>query len=146
LSEEGWTETGWQNKFASVTKPPEYDQYINSAQWRNISALMKKIAGNKCAHCRRSSSKLEVHHLTYKRFGHERMTDLVVLCESCHETADKKRVAEREARGRKARYNAAYDTYMTKKYGEGYDADFYLTYDGHEKFAEWLEKKSEEGD
>jgi phage terminase large subunit GpA-like protein len=102
---------------------------------------MKKIAGNKCAHCGRGSSKHEVHHLTYERFGHERMADLVVLCESCHETADQKRVYELEARGRTARYNAAYSTYMTKKYGEGYDPD-----DGHEKFAEWLERKYENGE
>jgi hypothetical protein len=144
VSEEGLPETGRQNKVANVTKPPEYDQYINSAQWRNISALMKKIAGNKCVHCQRSSSKLEVHHLTYERFGHERMTDLVVLCEACHEAADKKRVAEREARGRKARGDAAYDTYMTKKYGEGYSNDLYVSWDGPEEFYKWLDKKNAE--
>ncbi|HEX3856974.1 MAG TPA: HNH endonuclease [Verrucomicrobiae bacterium] len=124
-----------------MTKPPEYDQYINSAQWRNISALMKRIAGNKCGHCGRSSSKLEVHHLTYERFGRERMNDLVVLCESCHEVADEKRVSERKQRGRRARDNAGYNTYMTKKYGEGFDS----YYHGHEEFSEWLEKKNEEG-
>jgi 5-methylcytosine-specific restriction endonuclease McrA len=117
------------------------DQYINSAQWRNISALMKRIAGNKCGHCGRNSSKLEVHHLTYERFGRERMNDLVVLCESCHEIADKKRVSEREQRGRRKRDNAAYDTYMTKKYGEGFDS----YYHGYEEFSEWLEQKNEEG-
>ena len=71
------------------------------------------------------------------------MTDLVALCQSCHETADKKRVAERKARGLKARDNAAYDTYMTKKYGEGYSNDLYVSWDGPEEFYEWLEKKKE---
>jgi hypothetical protein len=143
-SEEGFSETGWLNKIAIVTKQPEYDQYIKSAQWRNISKLIKGRAGNKCAHCGRSSSKLEVHHLTYERFGNERMTDLVALCQLCHEEADKKRVAEMKVNGLKARDNAAYDTCMTKKYGEGYSNDLYVSWNGREEFYEWLDKKREE--
>jgi 5-methylcytosine-specific restriction endonuclease McrA len=30
------------------------------------------------------SAALHVHHRTYARFGHERIEDLEVLCESCH--------------------------------------------------------------
>jgi hypothetical protein len=72
------------------------------------------------------------------------MNYLVALCQSCHEAADKKRVAERKAKGLKARDAAAYDTFMTKKYGEGYSNDLYVSWDGAEEFHEWLDKKREE--
>ena len=72
------------------------------------------------------------------------MADLVALCQSCHEEADKKRVAVTKAKGLKARDAAAYDTYMTKKYGEGYSHDLYISWDGVEEFHEWLDKKREE--
>ena len=126
-----------------MKKPPEYDKYIKSAQWRNISDLLKKQAGYLCAHCRHSSTTLEVHHLTYERFGHERMSDLVVLCKPCHEAADKKRVAQREARGEEARYESAYHTYMTKKNGDDY-ALSESPYD-REEFDDWLREKQESG-
>ena len=126
-----------------MEKPLEYDSYIKSARWRNISKLIKERAGNKCGHCGRSSSKLEVHHLTYERFGHERMNDLVALCQPCHEMADKRRVAEIKAKGLQARDAAAYNTYMTKKYGEGYSEDLYVSWDGVEEFHQWLDKKRE---
>jgi hypothetical protein len=30
---------------------------------------------------------LDVHHLTYVRFGHERLEDLLTLCRPCHDAA-----------------------------------------------------------
>jgi predicted HNH restriction endonuclease len=39
------------------------------------------IGGNrKCL----SRNDIEVHHLTYVRFGNELMTDLATLCHDCH--------------------------------------------------------------
>ncbi len=105
---------------------------------------MKKQAAYRCAHCGYggySSATLEVHHLTYENFGRENMKDLVVLCKPCHELADKKRVYDREARGELARYESAYDTYMTKKYGEEYYYDD--TYEKREEFDKWLCNKEE---
>lgn len=99
-------------------KPAGYDEYIKSAKWRNTSKLMKKIAGYRCAHCGFGSTTLDVHHLTYERFGNERMSDLVVLCKACHIVADQKRVLERELRGENARDEAGYSTYMRKVYGD----------------------------
>jgi hypothetical protein len=124
-----------------MTKPPEYDQYMKSAQWRNISDLMKKLARFRCAHCGQGSTTLEVHHLTYERFGCERMSDLVVLCKPCHEKADKKRVAEQRAKGEMTRYENAYHSYMTKKHGEHYA--FSETLADREDFEDWLREKQE---
>ena len=69
------------------------------------------------------------------------MSDLVVLCKPCHEVADKKRVAQRKAKGEKTRYENAYHTYMTKKHGEDYA--FGEPDDAREKFDDWLCKKQE---
>ena len=127
----------------SVNKPPEYEKYIKSAQWRNISELLKEKAGYVCAHCRRGSTTLEVHHLTYERFGRERLGDLVVLCKPCHEAADEKRVAEGKARGESARFDSAYCTYVTKKYGE--DEFLSETLHHREEFEDWLREKQDSG-
>lgn len=134
-----------------MNRPPEYDKYMKSARWRNIRKDMLKMAGNICQDCRRPSATLEVHHLTYDRFGHEAMSDLRVLCKRCHDEADEKREAEVRARAQQAwddacedADNRAYDTYMTKKHGERYDLveDEY----SREKFEAWREKKQERED
>jgi hypothetical protein len=92
-----------------------------------------------------------VHHLTYERFGHERMDDLRVLCKRCHDEADEKREAEVRARSDQAwddacerSDNRAYDTYMTKKYGERYDL---IEHERHrDEFDDWREKKRDRED
>ena len=41
-----------------------------------------------CILCK-GTTNLQVHHLTYKRFGKEKLSDLVVLCKKCHEKTHK---------------------------------------------------------
>lgn len=122
-----------------MQKPPNYDEYMKSTQWRNISNAMKKHANYTCAHCKKSSIILEVHHKTYDRFGRERMSDLEVLCKPCHDIADRKRVEKREEKGRQIAYDRARDTYMTKKYGENHDMTDHPGRD--EEFEEWMDRK-----
>jgi hypothetical protein len=129
-------------------RPPGYDKYIQSAQWRGISALMKKQAKNLCQDCGKPSLTLETHHLNYDRFGCERMSDLRVLCKPCHDAADEVREAEvmhRQAQAWddacEAGDNRRYATYMTKKYGEHYEC---IEEDHHrEEFETWRERKRE---
>jgi len=70
-----------------------YSAYLRSPKW----ALKRKQAlarsENKCERCGLSkwTVKLEVHHLTYERLGHEDLDDLQVLCEDCHVFADRER-------------------------------------------------------
>lgn len=79
---------------APKTREQEYQTYIASPQWRRRAEAALVRAGYCCEHCGLShySRKLEVHHLTYERLGHERPEDLEVLCHECHQAAD----AERE--------------------------------------------------
>lgn len=65
---------------------PWYDRYIHSAAWRNTAGQRLDLDGHVCQVC--GGDATEVHHLTYDRFGHEDMNDLVSLCRQCHEEAE----------------------------------------------------------
>ena len=60
----------------------EYTDYIQSDAWKakRILAIAKN---RKCLICR-SKEHLVVHHRNYNNFMKEQLSDLVVLCESCH--------------------------------------------------------------
>ena len=121
-----------------MQKPPNYDKYIKSARWRNISEAMKKHANYVCARCKTHTTVLEVHHKNYDRLGKERMSDLEVLCKSCHDVADRKRVEIREERGKQRGHEKAMATYVSKKYG-----DHAIGQPGmDEEFEAWLDRKN----
>lgn len=58
--------------------------YLTSAHWKEFRAAVLLERGRKCEQCG-GTSRIQVHHLTYKRCGNERPDDVVVLCRSCHE-------------------------------------------------------------
>lgn len=63
-----------------------YAEYIRSPAWAEMREARLKFDGRRCVDCREdgTASRLEVHHLTYDRLGHERIEDLVTLCNCCH--------------------------------------------------------------
>jgi 5-methylcytosine-specific restriction endonuclease McrA len=67
------------------------------AYWRIIRQAALERDGRRCACCG-SKKRLEVHHLTYERAGHELLEDLVTLCQRCHATQHKWMDRERRAR------------------------------------------------
>lgn len=62
----------------------EYHAYLRSPQWHTLRRVMLDQADGRCQVCRRVE-RLQVHHNTYDRVGHERLSDLIVLCRQCHE-------------------------------------------------------------
>ena len=62
---------------------PDYREYIKSRAWAAKRKEALAYHGRKCAICG-SDRNLEVHHLTYKRLGREKMKDLQVTCKDCH--------------------------------------------------------------
>jgi len=62
-----------------------YRLYLRSPEWRQTRAAALVRAGNACSLDVTHTDRLEVHHRTYARLGAEFVTDLVVLCYSCHE-------------------------------------------------------------
>lgn len=62
-----------------------YAEYLRSPHWMATRAKAIRRAGNRCQVCN-GSERLEVHHRTYDRIGHESAGDLIVLCRECHQT------------------------------------------------------------
>lgn len=68
-----------------TAKRVEYrDVYLRSAHWAGIRKQALKRAEHRCQVCN-GTERLDVHHRTYERLGHERPGDLTVLCRRCHD-------------------------------------------------------------
>lgn len=77
---------------------PEYRAYIDSDAWLLMRERKFRQVGRRCQKCGYGPYPLQVHHQTYKRLGHEWLSDLQVLCIPCHE-----KVTRRTRRNRKIR-------------------------------------------
>ena len=79
-----------ENRSASSGSEPtpaqrEYrENYLRSTHWQIVRAGALDRADHRCQVCN-SKRKLDVHHRTYARLGHEHPADLTVLCRTCHE-------------------------------------------------------------
>jgi len=62
-----------------------YDAYLKTEHWARMREKALDYAGHRCQLCYSASEPLHVHHRTYDRLGRELLSDLVVLCEDCHE-------------------------------------------------------------
>jgi len=63
----------------------KYQNYLLSDNWKWRRKFMLDMTGNKCQRCK-SSYNLQIHHASYENIYSASILDLVVLCESCHET------------------------------------------------------------
>lgn len=64
---------------------PNYRAYLQGDHWQRLRARHLTEYGSKCHNC--GAQPVELHHLTYERLGNESMSDLVALCDECHEGA-----------------------------------------------------------
>lgn len=62
----------------------EYREYLKTDHWKETREEALRRGGYKCHDCG-AKENLQVHHLTYARRGHEKQSDLVVVCKHCHE-------------------------------------------------------------
>lgn len=62
-----------------------YEQYLNSIFWKLKREEVRQARGGRltCFCCERRQG-IQLHHRTYRRLGHERLTDLVPLCDRHH--------------------------------------------------------------
>ena len=60
-----------------------YEAYLRSPTWSAKRLERLNIDNHQCQTCG-ATENLEIHHKTYARLGHERMSDLITLCQSCH--------------------------------------------------------------
>lgn len=74
------------NLLVRTNEPPvDYNSYLASAHWKEVRAAALDAAGHRCQLCN-TTRRLQAHHRTYERIGHELAGDLIVLCGSCHAT------------------------------------------------------------
>jgi hypothetical protein len=62
----------------------DYRIYLLTNHWHHVRAEALTRYANRCAVCN-SPDRLDVHHRTYERRGHELETDVIVLCRGCHD-------------------------------------------------------------
>jgi 5-methylcytosine-specific restriction endonuclease McrA len=66
-----------------MTRPQiDYSEYIKSDAWIKKRSWVLVFWDHRCALCYREAN--HVHHRTYDRLGDEKITDLILLCEDCH--------------------------------------------------------------
>lgn len=77
------------NKIADTIQEMMYEDFLQTPYWKAVAAKARQGAGYKCQLCGATGVPLIVHHNSYKHHGWEHKyykTDLIVLCEECHET------------------------------------------------------------
>lgn len=57
--------------------------YMRTEQWKQLKLERLRIAQYKCESCG-STHNLHLHHITYERLTQERIEDVAVLCNECH--------------------------------------------------------------
>lgn len=62
----------------------EYEAYLRSAAWGERRKAVLARASFRCELCQKADA-TQVHHRTYIRLGSELLTDLLAVCENCHE-------------------------------------------------------------
>lgn len=124
------------------TQEIEYNKYLKSAKWKAKRGAAIDKAGNKCQRCGYPAYKLEVHHLSYEHLFDEPPGDLLVVCKSCHEIEDGKRVVRTMERNANALHDAQLNGWANKVYGEGWSERVNVDY-VEERFNRWLEVRGE---
>jgi len=61
-----------------------YEEYLQTDHWQRKRAEALRFWNYRCMLCY-SNTNLIAHHRTYHRLGYELPTDIVILCEPCHE-------------------------------------------------------------
>lgn len=74
-----------------------YRDYLKSDHWDAVKFRVFSARGWKCQDCG-SGKRLEVHHLSYSRIGHEADSDLQVLCFQCHKAKHPGKAIKRSCR------------------------------------------------
>jgi hypothetical protein len=67
----------WMNKTNQM-------RYYASREWALLKRQIRERSGGMCERCGKGGYDA-THHLTYERFGHEKLEDLQALCAPCHE-------------------------------------------------------------
>lgn len=79
----GWGPSASPGRSIPGTNTQTYTEYLRSPHWQQVRRAAIDRAGYRCQICN-NPHRLQVHHRTYERKGHELPEDLIVLCDRCH--------------------------------------------------------------
>ena len=69
---------------SSEDRQEAYAVYLESDTWQKLKTETLKRDGYKCVKCS-CNKQLQVHHVYYRKWYETKLSDLVTLCNSCHE-------------------------------------------------------------
>ena len=58
-------------------------EYWNTPEWKSISLQRSYYDGGRCVICHRQKER--THHLDPRTYGHEKITDIISICDACHQ-------------------------------------------------------------
>lgn len=90
----------------------DYGEYLNSEAWAEIREELFEQMGRLCI-C--GDEATEVHHKTYANIGKEDLTDLVGLCDRCHESVHQSENPNRANNVPAKVYWAKFKAYVAEK-------------------------------
>lgn len=72
-----------------------YNDYLQTKHWKSLREKVIQQYGGECQRCHDIVGESgNVHHKTYKRIGHERISDLTLYCSKCHGVTHNRRAAD----------------------------------------------------
>lgn len=75
----------------------DYTAYLKTQHWEQLRVRVAKEYNYTCNGCGEYiPNAFEIHHLTYKRVGNEKIDDLVCLCRTCHQKETNRIKAQKE--------------------------------------------------
>ena len=76
---------GWRRpkEYFPILSRVDYRLYLLTTYWAKKRVWAIRKNGGRCHYCQ-GDEHIQVHHLSYDRLWHERLTDLEVVCSSCH--------------------------------------------------------------
>lgn len=75
------------NEARQAKRRRTYQAHLHSAYWQTVRALIWQRSGGSCERCRtklRSIGSMHGAHQTYRRFGHEWLSDVEASCFGCN--------------------------------------------------------------
>ena len=110
-------------------------KHPNPKHWKDVREEALLRDKNRCVSCNQKEN-LEVHHRTYERFGNEKLSDVYVLCKTCHKLFTKKNKQTRDSEKKKVVEIANYErkNYEYLKEKNSYEKEVKYFENGKKKY------------
>jgi hypothetical protein len=105
---------------------------MDSPKWKKKRKVAIDRSRGYCENCG-AKSRLEVHHVTYDRFGQEDPNDLLAVCVPCHQVMDR----DRQFENKWFKWIKRVSAFMCKVYGPDWNDEFSVE-EANREFCRYL--------